>query len=150
MIDENLDILQIDARRAGVKIRYNGKNVQVEVSLLYKGELCGLCGDFNGETLREYRGVSGCLYSDSGDFAKSCTIGNCIKHSPNNPYICKGNAMYSDFWESSIASENLDDVDELPLSAASNTVMAFAFTKTLVVFAQVDGKQKKNLVLLQS
>ncbi|GFY42881.1 DNA-directed RNA polymerase subunit alpha [Trichonephila inaurata madagascariensis] len=33
MIDENLDILQIDARRAGVKIRYNGKNVQVEVSI---------------------------------------------------------------------------------------------------------------------
>ncbi|GFQ69744.1 DNA-directed RNA polymerase subunit alpha [Trichonephila clavata] len=124
MIDQNLGILQIDARRAGVKIRYNGKNVQVEVSLLYKGELCGLCGDFNGETLREYRGVSGCLYSDSGDFAKSCAIGNCIKHSPKNPYICKGNAMYSDFLESSFDPENLDldDIDELPLSAPTSTV----------------------------
>ncbi|GFU01626.1 DNA-directed RNA polymerase subunit alpha, partial [Nephila pilipes] len=120
LIDEASNIIQVDARRAGVKITYNGKNVQVEVSLKYKGELCGLCGDFNGEKLREYRGVSGCLYSDSGDFAKSCTIGNCTKLSPDNPHICKGNAMYSDIDETATMEEQLDDTEELPPSFATN------------------------------
>ncbi|GIX99333.1 DNA-directed RNA polymerase subunit alpha, partial [Caerostris darwini] len=103
-------ILVVEGVKAGVKVTYNGKNVFVEVSPKYKGEACGLCGDFNGEPSKEFLGVDGCLYSDSSDFAKSCTVNHCVDSTPSNPYICgksKNFADFADFGKESTEPEEL-------------------------------------------
>ncbi|GFT35398.1 uncharacterized protein NPIL_285041 [Nephila pilipes] len=80
--------VEIHAEKAGIKVTYDGRNVKTEVDPRYKGELCGLCSEFNGEIYREMRGPSKCLYSNSGDFTKANKIGTCGDRKPKYPYIC--------------------------------------------------------------
>ncbi|GIX68549.1 DNA-directed RNA polymerase subunit alpha [Caerostris extrusa] len=103
-------ILVVEGVKAGVKVTYNGKNVFVEVSPKYKGEACGLCGDFNGEPSKEFLGVDGCLYSDSSDFAK---ILHCQplrrQHSQQSLHMRKSKnfADFADFGKESTEPEEL-------------------------------------------
>ncbi|XP_055934148.1 uncharacterized protein LOC129963675 [Argiope bruennichi] len=113
ILDVDKDILVVEARRTGVKALYDGKNIFLQVSSKYKGELCGLCGDFNGETSKEFLGVDGCLYTDGGDFAKSSTLGHCIDKSPSNPYICPGHKFSTGPLEPSSEQENQKDIPDL-------------------------------------
>lgn len=41
---------------------------------MYKGELCGLCSEFDGEKIREFRGMDRCLYREVSDFIDSAMV----------------------------------------------------------------------------
>ncbi|GFX48310.1 vit-6 [Trichonephila clavipes] len=120
--------VEIHAEKVGVIVTYDGKNVKTqpilavsgpllasndpvgdsrdlnlefghtEVDTRYKGELCGLCSEFNGEIYREMRGPKRCLYTSSVDFTKSNIVGKCGNKEPQHPYICanKGNYEWSE------------------------------------------------------
>ncbi|PRD35573.1 UNVERIFIED_CONTAM: vit-6 [Trichonephila clavipes] len=90
--------VEIHAEKVGVIVTYDGKNVKTQVDTRYKGELCGLCSEFNGEIYREMRGPKRCLYTSSVDFTKSNIVGKCGNKEPQHPYICanKGNYEWSE------------------------------------------------------
>ncbi|GBN46292.1 DNA-directed RNA polymerase subunit alpha [Araneus ventricosus] len=116
ILDVDIGILVVEAIKAGVKVIYDGKNVFIQVSSKYKGELCGLCSDFNGETSREFLGVDGCLYTDGADFAKSSTLGHCIDKTPSSPYICPGHKFSAGSPEPSFQQEDQKDIPDLKRS----------------------------------
>ncbi|GFY42879.1 uncharacterized protein TNIN_267811 [Trichonephila inaurata madagascariensis] len=90
--------VEIHAEKVGIIVTYDGKNVKTQVDTRYKGELCGLCSEFNGEIYREMRGPKRCLYTSSVDFTKSNIVGKCGDKKPQHPYICanKGNYEWSE------------------------------------------------------
>lgn len=61
-----------------------------QIDPTYKGQTCGLCSEFDGETIREFRGIDRCLYSHPADFVNSAIIskGTCRKQI-SHPYICE-------------------------------------------------------------
>lgn len=62
-----------------------------QVSQRYKGELCGLCSEFDGEELREFRGLDRCLYQNPTDFANSNMVqrdGSCKVDRPKGEKLC--------------------------------------------------------------
>ncbi|CAL1274403.1 unnamed protein product [Larinioides sclopetarius] len=112
ILDVDMGILVVEARKAGIKVIYDGKNVFLQVSSKYKGELCGLCSDFNGEASREFLGVDGCLYTDGADFAKSSTLGHCIDKTPSSPYICPGHKFSAGSPQPSSQQEDEKDIPD--------------------------------------
>lgn len=58
----------------GLSVEYDGKAISVQVSPLQRGKQCGLCGDYNGDQLDEFRGPEGCIYHDHDDFGYSYAI----------------------------------------------------------------------------
>ena len=70
-----------------------------QVSPRYKGELCGLCSEFDGEGLREFRGMDRCLYTDPIDFANSNVVkrsGNCPGTLQHGQRMCE-NSKFTDW-----------------------------------------------------
>lgn len=54
--------------------------------------MCGLCSEFDGEELREFRGLDRCLYRDPVDFAYSNLVqreGRCDVRQPRGERICE-------------------------------------------------------------
>jgi len=85
--------IHVVAKKAGISVVYDGKNVKVQVSPRYKGELCGLCSEFDGEKLREFRGPDRCLYEDHIDFAASTMVkrdGTCKPEHSRGSRMCDG------------------------------------------------------------
>ncbi|KAF8781744.1 Vitellogenin like protein [Argiope bruennichi] len=80
--------IEIHGEKAGIKVTYDGEHVKIQVHPRYKGELCGLCSEFDGEIVRELRGPDRCLYSSIYDYGNSCALGNCYKSKPEHPHIC--------------------------------------------------------------
>ncbi|XP_055934149.1 uncharacterized protein LOC129963676 [Argiope bruennichi] len=80
--------IEIHGEKAGIKVTYDGEHVKIQVHPRYKGELCGLCSEFDGEIVRELRGPDRCLYSNIYDYGNSCALGNCYKSKPEHPHIC--------------------------------------------------------------
>lgn len=101
-------LIEIHAENAGIIVTYDGRNVKTQVDLKYKGELCGLCSEFNGEIYREMRGPKRCLYTDSGDFTKSNLVGKCGDKTPKHPYICPNQYEYE--WKKEHAPEEQEPI----------------------------------------
>lgn len=55
-------------------VLFDGKNVQVKVSQRYKGQTCGICGDNNQESDREFSGPDACIYEKDEDFINSYAL----------------------------------------------------------------------------
>lgn len=55
-------------------VLFDGKNVQVKVSQRYKGQTCGICGDNNQESDREFSGPDTCIYEKDEDFINSYAL----------------------------------------------------------------------------
>ncbi|KAG8195222.1 hypothetical protein JTE90_027963 [Oedothorax gibbosus] len=87
--NDRSSFIEIHAKKAGIKVVYDGKNAKVEVEPRYKGELCGLCSEYNGEIVHELRGVDRCLYSSSEDFAKSNIVGHTGDKEPKYSVDCR-------------------------------------------------------------
>lgn len=45
-----------------------------QVANLYRGKMCGLCGDYNYDKHRELVGANGELYTNTLEFAKSYVV----------------------------------------------------------------------------
>ncbi|XP_035233932.1 uncharacterized protein LOC118205756, partial [Stegodyphus dumicola] len=87
LVDGNV-VLEVHAHVAGVRVTYDGKNLKLKIHPRYKGELSGLCSEFDGDVLREFVGVDGCLYSNSDDFVKSAIVDSDADRTPEHPVIC--------------------------------------------------------------
>ncbi|MED6284797.1 hypothetical protein CHARACLAT_022625, partial [Characodon lateralis] len=56
----------------GLTVRYDGNHfMDIKVIKDYKDKLCGLCGDYNGNTKDDFRKPDGTLTSDANDFGHS-------------------------------------------------------------------------------
>jgi hypothetical protein len=67
-------IIVVESDLQDLKIKYDGKNVKVEIGSKYQGKTCGLCGDNNDESEEEFQGPDLCVYEDSEDFANSYAL----------------------------------------------------------------------------
>ncbi|XP_067144635.1 vitellogenin-3-like [Centruroides vittatus] len=57
------------------EVDYDGKVIQIQfTSPYYRGKLCGLCGDNNGDSQHEFRGPEGYDYHDTAAFGYSYTL----------------------------------------------------------------------------
>ncbi|XP_076347923.1 vitellogenin-2-like [Tachypleus tridentatus] len=84
-------IVVVQAEVEGLLIKYDGVNAEIKVSPKYMGRHCGLCGDFNGESYREFLGPNSCIYTDSQDFVNSYVLGGqqCqLPFQPFHPFVC--------------------------------------------------------------
>ncbi|XP_076326455.1 uncharacterized protein LOC143233745 [Tachypleus tridentatus] len=90
-------IVVLQAEREGLVIEYDGVNARVKVSPRYKGKHCGLCGDFNEESYREFVGPNLCVYTDSQDFVNSYALKDQQCHIPSQPIypvVCPRTRQY--------------------------------------------------------
>ncbi|XP_054717797.1 uncharacterized protein LOC129227286 [Uloborus diversus] len=100
-VDVEGTFLEVYDNILGLKLAYNGKNVKIQVNPIFKGELCGLCSTFDGETVQEYLAPDGCLYSKEQDFMKRSIVNPSECHAnvdPSVPHICyssRGQNMYT-------------------------------------------------------
>ncbi|XP_015930210.1 vitellogenin-6 isoform X2 [Parasteatoda tepidariorum] len=106
--------IEIKAKEAGVKVLYDGVHVKVQVDPRYKGELCGLCSEFNGEITREYRGVERCLYMNEEDFAKSSIVGQCGDKRPQFKVLCSSDDVT--LWGRRRGESDEDEEEEEPVT----------------------------------
>ncbi|XP_075527958.1 vitellogenin-6-like [Dermacentor variabilis] len=72
----------LDSESIGIHLRFDGNLLMAEVSPLYSGNLCGLCGDYNLDRNHELFGADGHLYNNTLEFAKSYVIPNPKCHPP--------------------------------------------------------------------
>ncbi|XP_043359545.1 LOW QUALITY PROTEIN: zonadhesin [Dermochelys coriacea] len=78
----------------GLVVRYDGTHfAEVRVNQQYRGALCGLCGDYNGDPRDDFRTPAGGVASSAGDFGDSWGIGNCTPASPPVPLQCPADAQ---------------------------------------------------------
>ncbi|XP_039197436.1 IgGFc-binding protein-like isoform X7 [Crotalus tigris] len=86
----------------GLRVKFDGDH-QVEVSLLstYKGEVCGMCGNYNGNTSDDFLNPDGELEPDSTSLGNSWQVANLSSCSSGHTPICtedeKDTAKSSDF-----------------------------------------------------
>ena len=59
------------------------KGISVQVSNIYRGRMCGLCGDFNGEKVAEFKTPRECVMVHPWAFAQTYAVkeGGCSVHS---------------------------------------------------------------------
>ncbi|GBM81737.1 hypothetical protein AVEN_113955-1 [Araneus ventricosus] len=101
--------IEIHAEKAGIKVTYDGQHAKIQVHPRYKGELCGLCSEFDGEVVREFRGPSRCLFSHVDDYTASSALGSCYKPQADRAYICSGEDYdYADIQD----QDELDETDK--------------------------------------
>jgi len=83
----------VKAPALGLEIKCDGKDVRVEASYFWKGKLCGLCGNFDGDSQYEFEGPAGCTFDSAKDFAQSYIVpnGQCQPKPHNNRKICRQN-----------------------------------------------------------
>ncbi|XP_077974758.1 IgGFc-binding protein-like [Styela clava] len=66
----------------GVEITYNGNAVIIRVPPAYKNMLCGLCGDYNGDSSDDLKMRDGMMAEDFNEFGDSYQVGECGKKTP--------------------------------------------------------------------
>ncbi|CAL1274400.1 unnamed protein product [Larinioides sclopetarius] len=96
--------IEIYGRKAGIKVTYDGQHVKVQVHPRYKGELCGLCSEFDGEIVKELRGPNRCLFSNVYDYTTSSALGSCYRFKPEHKSICS---------DEDYKHTDIDDEDEI-------------------------------------
>ncbi|RWS06019.1 vitellogenin-like protein [Dinothrombium tinctorium] len=57
-----------------LKVKYDGKNLKVEIGTQYKGKTCGFCGNNDDESDEEFEGPGQCIYYNAEDFVHSYTL----------------------------------------------------------------------------
>ncbi|XP_029826448.3 vitellogenin-6 [Ixodes scapularis] len=72
----------------GIRIAYDGKGIYIQVAPMYRGKVCGLCGDYNLNKFREFMGPDMCLHYNSTSFGNSYVVpsGECT--APENRSPC--------------------------------------------------------------
>uniref|UniRef100_A0A3Q3DSF1 Zonadhesin, like n=1 Tax=Hippocampus comes TaxID=109280 RepID=A0A3Q3DSF1_HIPCM len=70
----------------GVVVRYDANHfMDIKVIRDYKNVLCGLCGDYNGDSKDDLRQPNGSLTSDINEFGHSWNTDPCKKPNPTDP-----------------------------------------------------------------
>ena len=55
--------------RSGIEVFFDGRSrVAIKASLVWKGKLCGLCGNYNGDPSDDFKTPNGALVSSPNDF----------------------------------------------------------------------------------
>ncbi|CAN8004235.1 unnamed protein product, partial [Ixodes hexagonus] len=58
----------------GIRTVYGGKDIFIQVAPIYRGKVCGLCGDYNLNKFHEFIGPDMCLHHNSTTFGNSYVI----------------------------------------------------------------------------
>jgi hypothetical protein len=68
--------VQVEAPRQRIQVSTDGERIIVEMSFVHKGDLCGLCGNFNGEQSGDLQTPDRCVESqdDAEDFVQSYEV----------------------------------------------------------------------------
>ncbi|XP_049338243.1 zonadhesin, like isoform X49 [Astyanax mexicanus] len=70
----------------GVTVRYDGNHyMDIKVIKDYQDKLCGLCGDYNGNSMDDFRTPAGDLVNSATDFGNSWNTDPDCNKSPVNP-----------------------------------------------------------------
>ncbi|CAG0893655.1 unnamed protein product [Darwinula stevensoni] len=79
--------IEVESPLYGVKVVTDGERIKVEVSNIYRGRMCGLCGDFNGEKVAEFKTPRDCVMVHPMAFAQTyaikesgCSVHPRVKH----------------------------------------------------------------------
>merc|ERR1712071_136649 len=59
-------LVVVEAPVHGLRIKSDGKRFEVELSNMFRGRTCGLCGDMNGEKVAEMKDPKGCVHQPRG------------------------------------------------------------------------------------
>ncbi|XP_057711322.1 zonadhesin, like isoform X4 [Corythoichthys intestinalis] len=71
----------------GVTVRYDGNHfMDIKVIKDYKGILCGLCGDYNGNSKDDFRKPDGSLTNNANEFGNSWNVDPECNHKPNTTH----------------------------------------------------------------
>ncbi|XP_071800092.1 vitellogenin-2-like [Asterias amurensis] len=68
------DSIMLFAPEQELKVFFDGHNIKIELAQKYKDMLCGLCGDFNGETSNEFVGPNREVYKWPQQFGRSYQV----------------------------------------------------------------------------
>ncbi len=68
------DSIMLFAPEQELKVFFDGHNIKIELAQKYKDMVCGLCGDFNGETSNEFVGPNRELYKCPQQFGRSYQV----------------------------------------------------------------------------
>uniref|UniRef100_A0A0K8SAK3 Vitellogenin-1 n=1 Tax=Lygus hesperus TaxID=30085 RepID=A0A0K8SAK3_LYGHE len=60
--------------RHGIELLYDGLRVQLQVSNSYRGQMNGLCGNYDGETVNDFTSPKNCILRNPYEFAASYAI----------------------------------------------------------------------------
>lgn len=66
--------IEVRAPARGIAVISDGLNIRVEASNMLRGRMCGLCGDFNGEKMAEFKGPRGCVHISPLTFGRSYAV----------------------------------------------------------------------------
>nr|XP_006824894.1 PREDICTED: vitellogenin-1-like isoform X2 [Saccoglossus kowalevskii] len=66
--------VEVISTKVGLRVKSDGKNIKVEVSQFFRSELCGLCGNFDGEKNREFEGPQKEIYEEPKQFGLSYQV----------------------------------------------------------------------------
>jgi len=71
--------VEVRAPAHGLRVITSGHRFKVQMSNLYRGLTCGLCGDMNGEKFGEFKSPSKCIFNNPEFFARSYALvtGSC-------------------------------------------------------------------------
>ncbi|GAB6026384.1 hypothetical protein CHUAL_012587 [Chamberlinius hualienensis] len=64
----------VKAPYSGIQLAFNGKTVEFKIDNTFRGHVCGLCGDANGEAENEFVGPNKCVYDEEHPFTYSYAV----------------------------------------------------------------------------
>ncbi|XP_068612287.1 zonadhesin, like [Brachionichthys hirsutus] len=84
------------AAQFGLTVRYDGNHfMDIKVTRDYQNKLCGLCGDYNGDTDNDFRKPDGSLASNAKDFGQSWNTDAGCNYNPNTTIpVCHEEELY--------------------------------------------------------
>merc|ERR1712071_731158 len=70
-------LVVVEAPVHGLRIKSDGKRFEVELSNMFRGRTCGLCGDMNGEKVAEMKDPKGCVRTNPEVFGMTYAQTQC-------------------------------------------------------------------------
>merc|ERR1712071_450204 len=70
-------LVVVEAPVHGLRIKSDGKRFEVELSNMFRGRTCGLCGDMNGEKVAEMKDPKGCVRTNPEVFCMTYAQTQC-------------------------------------------------------------------------
>ena len=84
-------MIDLPGQLTGVSLNWDGDSfLEVGAAAIYRGTLCGLCGNFNGYARDDFMGRDGVFKFEKSEFAKSWRVGakgeHCTRRQPRPRY----------------------------------------------------------------
>jgi hypothetical protein len=120
----------VELEEAGIKVYFDGYQAQIKASDMQSANLCGLCGNFNGDRDDEWRLPNNAITSDFDEFRRSYD-NDCQEYSK------KGSYKYED-------SEEREEQEPIKVTAVMEQDGEICFSKQPVHDCPESGYVKES------